>query len=1235
MPEDDARARDLDRGREKLEAFRRRKALRASLHAPARGVDDDGKKRVDGEKVFERDDDGKIGFAAQLEAKLASMGAGNVATGSVDGGDDRAGAKAALEAISREDGDTALFSADATDAKARLSAAREDFASVEEAVDALGVDKIAGEVAGEYARELAALREAFEVERSELREEIARLEGELDTARAVEADIERLRQTLGERDAVLARSNADVDAMKVELAVKVEELTRATADIESARQGMEEMKTAVEEAKKTSKEKVKKAIEKGKRIESEKKALQEEIDILRVANAEHEKRSQSLAEACKRLNDEHENVSRSLAEAETKLEALHQELTEANAKVMTLNGMDDALAEEKVRNTELQAQLVVLHRLEEEKKEDAKALETANVTIESLKDNIKNAQIELKMASEAQEMAVKARTDADAQIEQLSAQLTKVMNSMKELEESATEERAKYENYSEERMILTSRIEDVTERLETAERTVFEKDAELESLAAQVEEARDASTDDLARLQSQLEAMQRDKEAQATQQAGEIDAVNSQLKETNEKLESLNAEKRTLETQLAAKGEEAKALTLRVNEISNSSSDEFQALREQLESANAEKVAQAQSIAQLNDAARMANEEIETLKAAKKEAEETLRMKDDEVNKVKSALEKAQRGSSSELEAVRARLDAAEIEKSAQHSQLVEINARLQEQSAEIAKLNSARTQAEETIFTRDEEITQLTHRLSSLENAHSEIEQLRGQVESLSSEKEQLGKRIAESSTAANGYQGEIAALEGAKSAMDARLKAKDEEITRLLDEVKGLHEKSQVELAKSRTEFESTGQERDTQMRLLQEQLTEADARVEALEKDLKDNASAKSAIEAEMAMTKDEFVELQKSVDAARAEAQDELSNLQAKFDAVDQEKAAQQNQLKEYVERLQGVESKMNELQSEKENLKATIATKNQEASQLRERFKQLSEGSNDEARRIAEELAELHETHKAVLAECEVLSHGREDVEKRLNLVMSERDDFAKNWQSEAALLSQATTRLADLEMEIANDKKAIAETSASVEEKDTQIAKLTEELEATKASGASEAQGRIGELNAALGQAQFDVTVLRGEIERAHTSLAEMDGLRQHVAELQANLSTSQKVQSDLTAKLSEANDALARQQSQQSSSPPPSSAARRMPRTPSDTSQQAIDIESGDRSESPSKTIRIWRDSRVTGRAPKQLQPIMEFCDSAFVRFFRVMRTQPSLRFAALSYWALVHAFLFLHFFA
>ena len=233
-------------------------------------------------------------------------------------------------------------------------------------------------------------------------------------------------------------------------------------------------------------------------------------------------------------------------------------------------------------------------------------------------------------------------------------------------------------------------------------------------------------------------------------------------------------------------------------------------------------------------------------------------------------------------------------------------------------------------------------------------------------------------------------------------------------------------------------------------------------------------------------------------------------------------------------------------------------------------------------------------------------------------------------------MNASAARIAEFEKEIAEmrsmEEKTLGEMSAMADEKNAVIARLTEELDAVKAKGASDAQGRVGELNAALSQAQHEAATMRAAVEEARATAAATDDLRARLTQAEADAATALEVQKDLTAKLNESNAALAKAQSAPPSTPPPpSSASRRKPRTPSDSSI-TIDVESGDRAESPSKSMRIWKDSRVTGRVPKRFQPAMEFCDTAFIRFFRVMRTQPSLRFAALSYWAFLHAWLFYH---
>ena len=425
---------------------------------------------------------------------------------------------------------------------------------------------------------------------------------------------------------------------------------------------------------------------------------------------------------------------------------------------------------------------------------------------------------------------------------------------------------------------------------------------------------------------------------------------------------------------------------------------------------------------------------------------------------------------------------------------------------------------------------------------------------------------------------------------------------------------------------------------MNHLNDQLSDANDRACALDNELTALKDAKSATEATLATTNEALAAVRAEVDSMKNVTGDELSHLQKKLDAVEEEKHAQETQLKDYVERLRTTEEKLTSMKAEKKKLKDSATAKNKELTQLRERVKALGSESNDEVKRVLSQLAELQELQKTTVAERDAANASKVDLEQRLTTLESEREGL----MSSASKANTMAARLSELETEIAtvraNEEKTLTEMSDLADTNNALIDKLTEELEAVRASGDADAQRRVGELNATLGEAQYEAASLRNALDEARASIASMSELQARVATAEANLATANEVQKDLSAKLSEANAALARQQNAPPSTPPPSSASRRIPRTPSEHSTPSvsiIDIESGekDRAESPSKTMRMWRDSRVTGRVPKSVQPAMDVCDRAFVRFFRVMRTQPALRFAALSYWALIHAWLFLRF--
>ena len=218
---------------------------------------------------------------------------------------------------------------------------------------------------------------------------------------------------------------------------------------------------------------------------------------------------------------------------------------------------------------------------------------------------------------------------------------------------------------------------------------------------------------------------------------------------------------------------------------------------------------------------------------------------------------------------------------------------------------------------------------------------------------------------------------------------------------------------------------------------------------------------------------------------------------------------------------------------------------------------MNAGSSEELSRVNEALTDLRVSHESAIAEREALLVARADVEERLAKVEAERDSLARD----VASTSEAASRVAVLEKEIADirvaEEKTLAETTALVEEKSALIARLTAQVEEAKTNGAAGAQSRIGELNAALGEAQGEVSSLRAELRAAQTSLASTRDLQERLVRAEANLTTSQEVQNDLRSKLADANAALSKQQSAPlpSTPPPPTSASRRLPRTPSDSS--------------------------------------------------------------------------------
>jgi gas vesicle protein len=187
----DARARDLDNGRKKLEEFRARKAARAA--SLKRDAAPNARVPLDDVPNGEPNDT----YSARLEAKLAELGsvAGSVREdapldGVAEAVTSPESARARPQVIDEDYGatlDEAAAKENARIASERaLYDAKTDYRDVNDAMDAIGADKIAGDVAGELQRELETLREEFAGERERLEEEIASLEREVTRLKTVE-----------------------------------------------------------------------------------------------------------------------------------------------------------------------------------------------------------------------------------------------------------------------------------------------------------------------------------------------------------------------------------------------------------------------------------------------------------------------------------------------------------------------------------------------------------------------------------------------------------------------------------------------------------------------------------------------------------------------------------------------------------------------------------------------------------------------------------------------------------------------------------------------------------------------------------------------------------------------------------------------------------------------------------------------------------------------------------------
>ena len=228
----------------------------------------------------------------------------------------------------------------------------------------------------------------------------------------------------------------------------------------------------------------------------------------------------------------------------------------------------------------------------------------------------------------------------------------------------------------------------------------------------------------------------------------------------------------------------------------------------------------------------------------------------------------------------------------------MEMNARVQEHVEQLASLNAAKARAEETTAARDEEIARLAAELESLQSSETETEALRTNASALARDKESLETRLAEATSAIDASKREADALGEANRTLENKILEKDEQVVLLDKKLKEAQEASDEGAASLREQLESAQRDAAERVATLEEQLAEATTRLQATPVSRIDveAAESKSAIEDALAVKDEEIALLRARDDETRGAAESELRELQAKLDALEQEKHANENQLK---------------------------------------------------------------------------------------------------------------------------------------------------------------------------------------------------------------------------------------------------------------------------------------------------------------------------------------------------
>ena len=545
-------------------------------------------------------------------------------------------------------------------------------------------------------------REKFEMEKQTLKERISELETLLASSReGVARSGESSKETAAmhedarEARARVAQLESSIEGVKSESEAKVKELE---SQVKSIRIELEAQvasaKTQLVQAQSSSGAATQALETQLASMQSELQATQLELES---KSAALEQAQSSLVQARSSSGtaiEEHSITLETLSEAEVRLGQLQTELDEANATTSALRGVSDELAEERIRNEDLQAHLVTLRSLEKKEKKNEEDMKVASEEIARQKAEIDRLQTELnaarKIQSQADASQALAAHDMESRLKNLQSELESTRATMQEVESASSSDK---------------------QQLEATNARLSEQAGANERMRAELQ----AKTDALTRAESSSTTAMEEVSAQLAFAQAALNAKTEELERANDARESMQSKLSALQVELQTKHdalEVAQASSGTAHELEK----EVEAIRAELAAVRAQLLAKEHKLASFEEQASSTRNELQ------EKLEKSLKHAREQIQLVTEASETKHSSLAIDLETLKANLASAETRNAVMNEELRLTNEALSRSSAEVASIVQIQTQFEQLSARHKESEVAREHLKESLRVANERL---------------------------------------------------------------------------------------------------------------------------------------------------------------------------------------------------------------------------------------------------------------------------------------------------------------------------------------------------------------------------------------------------------------------------------------------------------------------------------------------------------------------------------